>query len=723
MKLPDDFCKVYPRMLARVPIPKFVALAEPRFELRNRKDTGKPIDLVGLGSEVRLTSPRRKSCGLLNRHTRRRFVAAAAFSLITAVLLHPSLAAAAPDDCGEVTILPSPFAPWSGEPLRVMVIADGAAEGAVSLIAPDGKVAARSPDRHDGPPYSWFAEVATPVAGTWRATLQPASSNCRPVTREIAVAARKPPAFSIPPGRIWPTRNNWDRTNEALFSAWIEKLFDAPPDQDLNWKVWYEVLRDPSRNFLYNYLGRNEDRTQTGLRPDCADFVYFLRAYFAFKMGLPFGYSNCSRGKPPRCGQWFDVDHPEVTRPPPPPGQQDLTAQAAETAPPPAPKPTPSFLKLFGQTDEPSDAPAGTPPAKAPPPKPKPPSNFAEYLRDVGDVVHTGSVRAGDDSADFYTVPLTKEALRPGTVYADPYGHVLMLVHRVPEVKGTPGVFLAVDAEPDGSITRKRFWRGNFLFVHEPALGTPGFKHFRPIVRDRGGPLRRLSNAEINRNPQYADYSPEQTQMSAEDFYDRMDDVMSPEPLDPKAALADAITSLSEQIRTRVTAVENGRNYQNKQAGETAMPDGASIFQASGAWEDFSTPARDLRLLIAIDVVRNFPDRFVRRADRYAIPPGRSVADMKAELQSALASELAARKVTYTRSDGSPWTISVKDVVDRAGDLEMAYNPNDCVELRWGAPDNSEEASTCKRHAPQAQRARMSNYRPWFRDRHWPSHT
>jgi N-methylhydantoinase A len=46
-------------------------------------------------------------------------------------------------------------------------------------------------------------------------------------------------------------------------------------------------------------------------------------------------------------------------------------------------------------------------------------------------------------------------------------------------------------------------------------------------------------------------------------------------------------------------------------------------------------------------------------------------------------------------------------VIDRATDFEMAYNPNDCVELRWGAPANSDEASTCKRHAPQAQRAKM----------------
>jgi hypothetical protein len=53
----------------------------------------------------------------------------------------------------------------------------------------------------------------------------------------------------------------------------------------------------------------------------------------------------------------------------------------------------------------------------------------------------------------------------------------------------------------------------------------------------------------------------------------------------------------------------------------------------------------------------------------------------------------------------------------------MAYNPNDCVELRWGAPQGSDEASTCKRHAPAAQRAKMTDYRTWFHDRHWPTHT
>ena len=619
-----------------------------------------------------------------------------------------------------MSVFPSPIAPWRGAPLRVMIITEKPLEGVMSLIAPDGSVAAKSSDRHGGEPYFWFAEVAAPAAGTWRATLalERATADCSTMTRDISVSARKPDPPPIPSRAFWQVRNSWDHATETLFSAWIAKLFDAPADQDLSWKAWHEVLRDQSRNFLFNYLGRGEDNMYASLRPDCADFGYFLRAYFAYKIGLPFGYSSCTRGtggKAPKCYQWFDMEHPEQTRPPV--AEQDVATVA--TAPPPRGQ-SPRGLDLFGRQQ--SDA-ALVPPAVAAP-KPKRPTNFAEYLRDVGDVVHTGSVRvvANDDNTDFYTVALTQDALRPGTVYGDPYGHVMMLVHRVPEVDGKPGVFLAVDAEPDGSITRKRFWRGNFLFAHNPALGSPGFKHFRPIVRDKNGSLRRLTNAEIGNNAQFADFSLDQSQISVEEFYDRMDDVMSPEPLDPVKAMTDAIESLHEQVKVRVTSVENGRKYQEKQPGEIGMPNGPSIFQTSGPWEDYSTPARDFRLLIAIDVVRGYPERVVRRVAHFAIAKDKSIGDVRRELQAVLASELASRTITYTRSDGSPWTLSLKEVLDRAVDYEMAYNPNDCVEVRWAAPENSQEASTCKRHAPQAQRAKMSSgYRSWFRDRRWPT--
>jgi len=119
--------------------------------------------------------------------------------------------------------------------------------------------------------------------------------------------------------------------------------------------------------------------------------------------------------------------------------------------------------------------------------------------------------------------------------------------------------------------------------------------------------------------------------------------------------------------------------------------------------------------------VRGFADRVVRRPERYAMPKDKSIQDVKAELDSVLASELAARKFSYTRSDGSQWELALKDVADRMPALEMAYNVNDCVELRWGAPDGGDEASTCKRHAPAGQRQKMAaDYRAWFHERRRP---
>ena len=505
---------------------------------------------------------------------------------------------------------------------------------------------------------------------------------------------------------VWPVRGNWDRATENLYSAWIEKLFDAPLDEELTWKSMDGVLHDQTRNMLFNHLGLREDKPGTIIQPDCADVPYFLRAYFAFKLGLPYGYSKCTRGDggvPPRCPQWWNIVNEE------PATTVDVVTgtRMVETA------------SFFGTVKR------AVPVRRRVPTRPKGlVPGFQFYLAStIANAVHSGNGRtaAGDDDTDYYPVALTQEALRPGTIYADPYGHVLILVKRVAQTGDKAGVFLAVDGQPDGTVARKRFWRGNFLFAQDPALGSPGFKRFRPIVQEKNRTLRRLTNAEIAKDPDYGDYSLEQSTLGVEEFYDRMDDVMSPAPLDPVRAMTEAITSLQEQVNTRVNSVENGRKYLAGGGKTVDMPDGASIFETTGAWEDFATPSRDLRLLIAIDVVRNFPDRVARRPERYAMPAGKSAEKVKAELEAALQSELAARKFSYTRTDGSAWTLTLDDLLVRLADLEMAYNINDCVEVRWGALEGGEEAATCKRHAPAAQRQKMaSDYRAWFTERRRP---
>src|SRR5438105_1632589 len=422
------------------------------------------------------------------------------------------------DDAAEISVLPSPLAPWKGAPLRVIFAAEKPLEGELSLIAPGGSVSAKSRERHGGPPYFWFAEVASPAAGTWHAKLarDHAPAECSTITHEIAVRDRQPPRPAAPEGSLWPVRDTWNRGTENLYSAWIEKLFDAPIDAPPSWKALHEVLRDRSRNFLFDRLGLREDQMALIIRPDCADRPYFLRAYFAFKMGLPFGYSKCSRGdggQPPRCYAWWNIQNlePEEPRPSPP---EQITASAGP--PPPQPVTSRTPFEMFRQPVAP---PANGPVAK-PPAAPAKLSlaaaksmglaaSFGRYLRaPVADGVHSGSARTplSDENTDYYPVSLNEKTLRPGALFADPYGHVLVLARRVPQSDGTAGVLLAVDAQPDGTVAVKRFWRGNLLFAQDPALGGPGFKRFRPIVGGKNGGLRRLTNDEIAKNPQYGDY-------------------------------------------------------------------------------------------------------------------------------------------------------------------------------------------------------------------------
>jgi hypothetical protein len=550
-------------------------------------------------------------------------------------------------------------------------VSEAPLEAALSMSDAAGADLAGSRDRRGGPPFWWYAEVPSPAAGVHRITLRAAElSACAEVTVETDPPVDRTRTW----GAVWPARAAWSRAVEMVYSAWIERLFDAPPDQPLSFPALHHVLRDPARNLLHDHLGMGEDDggpKAPPIDPDCADLPYYLRAYFAFKLGLPFGFSSCTRGGgglPPQCLRWHSSLEPVPQR-----------ATVAAT--------------------------------------------FVDFLRiKVADTVHSGTGRtpAAEDGGDYYPVALSFAGLRPGTVYADPYGHTLVVARRIPEADGQSGVLYAVDAQPDGTVSRKRFWRGNFLFAIDPALGSAGFKRFRPVVVDAGGRPRALGNREIAASSEYGDLSLAQYEAGVEGFYDAMDDLLSPAPLDPSRALADSVAALEEQVKGRVISVANAKKHLASGGGRIDMPEGAAIFETTGPWEDFSTPSRDLRLLIAVDVVRGFPERVARRPERFAMPAGKTVAAVKGELERVLRDELARRRFSYERSDGSSFSLSLADVVARAADLEVAYNPNDCPEVRWGAPAGSEEAATCNRRAPGGQTARMRRYRGWFHERRRP---
>jgi hypothetical protein len=557
------------------------------------------------------------------------------------------------------------------------------------LTVTGGGITSFTEERHGGPPYFWIERVEAPATGKWTANLTrvEACGGAPIAKRVVNVRTWTPPPPNSPLTALWLTRAAWSRSMENLYSAWIESMFEAPVDAQVTYAALHEVLRDPARNFLFDHTGAAEDEQGIVIRPDCADLPYFLRAYFAFKLGLPFGWSRCSRGEngtAPTCMEF---------------------ATSSDPFPPVDGKP--QTLPPWADPERPRGGPW---------------DNNAKRLGELfrttlADWVQSGAGRtlATNDDSDYYPIRLTADTLRPGTIFADPYGHVLVVAQRIAQTPTAGGILLAVDGQPDGTVARKRFWRGNFLFAIDPALGSAGFKRFRPVVRDATGQMRRLKNAEL------PDCSvTDQYEGGVEGFYDKMDDVLSPSPLDPTTALLEIVQALEEQVKTRVNSVENGRRFLASGKPAAEMPDGAKIFEANGSWEDFSTPSRDLRILVAIDVARGLPARVARRPGRYAMPAGKSPDAVRADLEARLEKELRDRSFEYTRTDGSTWKLTLRDVIDRQAGLEMAYNPNDCVELRWGANPSSPEASTCAAHAPQAQIDKMSEYRAWFHERRRP---
>jgi hypothetical protein len=59
-----------------------------------------------------------------------------------------------------------------------------------------------------------------------------------------------------------------------------------------------------------------------------------------------------------------------------------------------------------------------------------------------------GQTALAGDETDMYPVLLRRGALWPGTIYADPYGHTLVIVKWVAQTDINPGILFAVDAQP-----------------------------------------------------------------------------------------------------------------------------------------------------------------------------------------------------------------------------------------------------------------------------------
>ena len=503
-------------------------------------------------------------------------------------------------------------------------------------------------------PFLYAADWTAPSPGRWLARL----------TRGAAPLAEQP--FWVGPGDApaLPVRV-WTPGMEALFSAWVTTVFGG-----LEGRVWVTLslaTADRIRNFLWNHRGAGEDLPPSegglNLQPDCADLPAYVRTYFAWKLGLPGGYLRCDAAEPGLSSCEGEASGGIAL------GYHPL-------------QPDSSLDRLRG------------------------------HFRLMGVYVDTSNLREDHwaDQSLLYPVAVTRESLRPGTVYVDPHGHVLMVVRWLEGAEDGSRVLLAIDAQPGGYVTLKRFWPGSFVFTTAGAHAGAGFKAFRPFRRD-AWPHSLVTNADLEVDAPGAPLSYEQSAMSSVEFYDRMDALLAPVPRNALAAYRTELETVHQMFVFRAHMTDVGETWFQAHPGEVvAMPPGDGVFQSAGVWEDLATICRDLRLMVAVNLVRGFPEAVLRHPERFVLPRGPlTIRDDLAAQYASVGRELV---IQYQGSSGTPRTRTLSSVLNEPNFLSDGYNPNDCAEHRWG----DAAASTCTRVANDAQRARMREYAHWFQN-------
>lgn len=423
--------------------------------------------------------------------------------------------------------------------------------------------------------------------------------------------------FQLPVGRSWPAVNAWNDHFEQEYAQFVERLGRSVAARRC--RTLDVCLRSPEHNLIFDPW----TDPKLELDVDCGDLPYVLRGYYSFKRRLPFGFVCAVKGTGPHVRYMADV--------------------------------TPARFCQWTQYGSPRAA-----------------------LRQMIDQVHSGMYRMGPEveNADFYPVEITRVGVRPGTVYYDPNGHVLV----VAEVRADGSVYL-MDGHPDGSLTWKRF--GEAFALGGRGQGG-GFKNFR-TQRFEGGQVVRAKNGELPLYDGASQWNKALWQIDGKRSYHAFIRQTLAEPdaaHSPVEDFREQVRALCRDVSERVEAVEvaiTAGLAQRAHPGE--LPD--NIYGTVGDWEVYATPSRDARLKAAFRELHESVSGLLRSSG------------LLQELGAAWREETAQPgcRFTYKSSTGQPVTLTLGEVLERL--FRLSFDPYHCPELRWGAALGSAEAASC----------------------------
>jgi hypothetical protein len=461
-------------------------------------------------------------------------------------------------------------------------------------------------------------------------------------------------AMPVPEGFRWRvTRTEWTASDERAFGEFVTAIGES------NCRTFDECLKGPWNIY------RASDPKGMFFYADCADLPYALRAYFAWKNGLPFSYVS---GVAP-VGRSTDLRYSRYGN------------------------------YAYKRVDVVPAVPGAFP-------------NARSVLNAINNVVSSAMYRfapdlTGGELFDFYPVKIDRGSIRPGTVIYDPNGHVAV-VYSVDE----DGRIRFIDTHPDNTLTRgsygKRFVRAS------PPMGA-GFKNWRPMklvgATQGADGTWHGGRVVLARDSEIADWSDEQffgTEMprakqwqSARfahkgevlDYYDYVRAVLAKGDVgyDPIFETRLMVRELCDDLHYRAQAVDVAvKAGINKRPQPARLPD--NIYGTHGDWETYSTPSRDARLKASFVEMRERIARFIDMAEANDPKLEYKGTDILRDLGAAYREEAGACHVSYAASDGSVRPLTFEEA--RARVFDFSFDPYHCPERRWGARD-PKELATC----------------------------
>jgi hypothetical protein len=463
-----------------------------------------------------------------------------------------------------------------------------------------------------------------------------------------------PAAVPAPPGLQWRIlKSEWSASDERAYGEFVHALGTS------DCRNVDECLKSPANIYRHN------DPADLTFFADCADLAYVLRAYFAWKNGLPFSYAidvaangNSNDLRYSRYGNYVIQRTDVIT---------------------PAPGRFPNArIVIWSLLDHISTAMYRVPP----------------------------DVKRGE-LADFYPVRIAPGAIHPGTVIYDPNGHAATVYDVDDE-----GRIRFIDSHPDNSVSRGDYGR---RFVRaSPPMGA-GFKNWRPLklVGASQAPDGSYVGGHIEATPddKLADFSLEQYFGNADpatrdwqmalfvfngetvDYYDFVRRAVAGHDIvyDPIVETRSMIKGLCDDLGYRAEAVDIAvKAGLSGQPHPDRLPE--NIYGTSGDWETYSTPSRDARLKVSFKELRDQAERFLGMAAAHSKNIAYAGSDLARDLAATYRTETASCAVSYKASDGSTRTMSFEEAQGRL--FKFAFDPYLCPERRWGASDPAELA-TC----------------------------